>query len=88
MSALDKDFTAQYSTALADFHMFTYCDTTIEMSKLLQHISLAFGQMEECAYCCNHAYMYSFLLYIVKLVCTSRASLIHRELCSPSHVVT
>ena len=28
MSALDKDCTAQYSTALADFHMFTYCDTT------------------------------------------------------------
>ena len=50
MSALDKDFTAQYSTALADSHMFTYCDTTIEMSKLLQHIYCAIGQMEECVY--------------------------------------
>ena len=28
MIAMDKDFTAQYSTGLADFHMFTYCDTT------------------------------------------------------------
>ena len=62
MSALDKDFTAQYSTALADFHMFTYCDTPIEMSKLLQHIYPAIDQMEECAYYCNHACMYWFLL--------------------------